>query len=306
MYSISNQDQSRYYRDRHLDRDTRNRYDKDSYRIYHRYERDQSGREKYYSFHQAVSHSDSQYYANSGHSSQSGSYIYSHMTSHKQRQNEHEHEYKHYPVTQQRDDHYHSRYSQQGNYRHLVSRSSPYSQTVGSQPTAYSHSPSMTHSVTQLAADSHHQSQSTTSSFSQVRTYYSNQSIGMTNAHPGGSSQSDGSWSSANFHYQIGQGGSLQADESQSSANLHIQTASSQSAAQFHNHVDRSQPATHSFIQLTNDAFIPISHSLSPSELKTLKDKLLNVEQGLLDAKNKLFNNLAEQKRKLKNMKEQS
>ena len=34
--------------------------------------------------------------------------------------------------------------------------------------------------------------------------------------------------------------------------------------------------------------------------MKTLKDKLLNVEQGLLDAKNKLFNNLAECKRKLK------
>ena len=92
----------------------------------------------------------------------------------------------------------------------------------------------------------------------------------------------------------------MQPDESQSLANLPSQTASSQSAAQFHNHVDRSQPATHSFIQLTNDAFIPISHSLSPSELKTLKDKLLNVEQGLLDAKNQLFNNLAEHKRKFK------
>ena len=76
--------------------------------------------------------------------------------------------------------------------------------------------------------------------------------------------------------------------------------ASSQSAAQFHNHVDRSRPATHSFIQLTNDAFIPISHSLNPSELKTLKDKLLNVEQGILDAKNQLFNNHAEHKRKFK------
>ena len=92
----------------------------------------------------------------------------------------------------------------------------------------------------------------------------------------------------------------MQPDGSQSSVNPHSQTASSQSAAQFHNHVDRSQPATHSFIQLTNDAFIPIYHSLSPSELKTLKDKLLNVEQGILDAKNQLFNNLAERKRKFK------
>ena len=92
----------------------------------------------------------------------------------------------------------------------------------------------------------------------------------------------------------------MQPDESQSSANLHSQTASSQPAAQFHNHVDRSQPATHSFIQLTNGAFIPISHFLSPSELKTLKDKSLNVEQGILDAKNRLFNNLAGCKRKFK------
>ena len=83
-------------------------------------------------------------------------------------------EYKHYPVAQQTDDHSHARYSQQGNYRHLVSRSSSYSQTVGSQPTAYSHSPLMTHPVTQLAADSFHQKQSTTSSFSQLRTCYSN------------------------------------------------------------------------------------------------------------------------------------
>ena len=171
---------------------------------------------------------------------------------------------------------------------------------MGSQPTAYSHSPSMTNPVTQLAADSFHQKESTISSFSQLRTCYSNQSVDMTNSHPGGPSQSDDSWSLACFHYQIGQGGSLQPDESQSSANLHSQTASSQSAVQFHNHVDRSQPATHFFIQLTNDAFIPISHSLSPSELKTLKDKLLNVEQGLLDAKNQIFNNLAEHKRKFK------
>ena len=158
----------------------------------------------------------------------------------------------------------------------------------------------MTHPVTQLPADSFHQRQSTTSSFSHLRTCYSNQSVDMTNSHPGGSSQSDGSWPSASFHDQIDQGGSLQPDESQSSANLHSQIASSQSAAQFHNHADRSQPATHSFIQLTNDAFIPISHSLSPSKLKTLKDKLLNVEKGILDAKNWLFNNLAECKRKFK------
>ena len=34
--------------------------------------------------------------------------------------------------------------------------------------------------------------------------------------------------------------------------------------------------------------------------MKTLKDKLLNVEQGLLDTKNQLFNNLTERKRKFK------
>ena len=39
---------------------------------------------------------------------------------------------------------------------------------------------------------------------------------------------------------------------------------------------------------------------MSPLELKTLKDKLLNGEQGILDAKNQLFNNLAEHKRKFK------
>ena len=101
--------------------------------------------------------------------------------------------YKHYPVAQQTDDHSHSRYSQQGNYRHLVSRSFSYSQTVGSQPPGYSHSPSMIHPVTQLPADSFHQKQLTTSSFSQLRTCYLNQSVDMTNSHPGGSSQSDDS-----------------------------------------------------------------------------------------------------------------
>ena len=82
MYSISDQDQSRYYRDRHLDRDTRNRYDKDSYRDHHNYDRDQTGREKHYGYH----HSDLQYYSHSRHSSQSESYRHSHMTLYEQRQ----------------------------------------------------------------------------------------------------------------------------------------------------------------------------------------------------------------------------
>ena len=140
---------------------------------------------------------------------------------------------------------------------------------------------------------------STTSSFNQSRAY-SNQIIDMTTSQPGGSSQSDGSWSSASFHYQIDQGSSLQPDGSQSSADVHSQTASSQSTNQFHNHADSSQQEACPFIQLTNDAFIPIDHSLSPSELRTLKDKLLNAEQGLLDAKNKYFNNLTECERKFK------
>ena len=204
------------------------------------------------------------------------------MTSHEQRQNEYE--YKHYPSTQQRDNHSYSRYySQQDNCRHLGSRSPSYSQTVGSQSTA----------------DSFHQMKSTTSSFNQSRAY-SNQIIDITTSQPGGSSQSDGSWSSASFHYQIDQGGSLQPDGSQSSANVYSQTASSQSTNQFHNHADSSQQEACPFIQLTNDAFIPIDHSLSPSELRTLKDKLLNAEQGLLDAKNKYFNNLTECERKFK------
>ena len=86
----------------------------------------------------------------------------------------------------------------------------------------------------------------------------------------------------------------MQPDGSQSSANVHSQIASSQSTAQFHNHAESSQQEAHPFIQLTNDAFIPIDHSLSPSELRTLKDKFLNAEQGLLDAKKKFLNNLAE------------
>ena len=220
------------------------------------------------------------------------------MTSHGQRQNEYE--YKHYPVTQQRDNHSHSRYySQQDNCRHLVSRQSSYSQTAGSQPTAYFHTkPICDKSL--LTPDSLQQTQSTTDSFNQSRAYHSNQIIDMTTSQLGGSSQSDGSWSSASFHYQIGQGGSLQPDGSQSSANVHSQIASSQSTAQFHNHADSSQQEACPFIQLTNDAFIPIDHSLSPSELRTLKDKLLNAEQGLLDAKNKYFNNLTECERKFK------
>ena len=40
------------------------------------------------------------------------------MRSYEQRQQDTE--YKHYPVAQQTDNHSHSRYSQQGNYRHLV------------------------------------------------------------------------------------------------------------------------------------------------------------------------------------------
>ena len=90
MYSISDQDQSRYYRDRHLDRDTRNRYDKDSYRDYHNYDRNQSGREKHYGYH----HSDLQYYSHSRYSSQSESYGHSHMRLYEQRQQGTE--YKHY------------------------------------------------------------------------------------------------------------------------------------------------------------------------------------------------------------------
>ena len=66
MYLISDQDQSRYYRDRHLDRDTRNIYNKDSYRDDHNYDKDQSGREKHYGYH----HSDLEYYSHSRHSSQ--------------------------------------------------------------------------------------------------------------------------------------------------------------------------------------------------------------------------------------------
>ena len=90
MYSTSDWDQYRYYRDRHSDRDTRNRYDKDSYVDYHRYEREQLGRDKHYGYHQAVSHSVSQYYGNSRHSAQSESCRHSHMTPHDQRQNEYE------------------------------------------------------------------------------------------------------------------------------------------------------------------------------------------------------------------------
>ena len=205
------------------------------------------------------------------------------MTSHEQRQNEYE--YKCYPVAQQRDNHSHSRYySQQDNCRNLVSRPSSCSQTAGSQPTACFHTkPICDKSL--LTADSLQPTQSTTDSFNQSRAYHSNQIIDMTTSQLGGSSQSDGSWSSASFYYQIGQEGSLQPDGSQSSVNVHSQIASSQSTAQFHNHADSSQQEAHPFIQLTNDAFIPIDHSLSPSELRTLKDKLLNAEQGLLDAK---------------------
>ena len=135
----------------------------------------------------------------------------------------------------------------------------------------------MTHSVTQSTADSFYQKQSTTSSLNQSRAY-NNQIIDMTTSQPGGSSQSDGSWSSASFDHQMGQGGSLQPDGSQSSASVHSQTASSQLTSQFLNHADSSQQEAFPFIQLTNDAFIPIDHSLSPSELSTLKDKLLNAE----------------------------
>ena len=298
LYSTNDRDQYRYNMDGYWDRDARNSYDQDICRDYCRSERDQSRREKYYGYHQEASSSESQYYAHSRYLTQSESYRHSQMTSHEQRQNEYE--YKHYPVTQQRDNHSHSRYySQQDNCRHLVSRPFSYSQTAGSQPTAYFHTkPICDKSL--LTADSLEQTQSTTDSFNQSRVYHSNQIIDMTTSQLGGSSQSDGSWSSASFHYQIGQGGSLQPDGSQSSANVHSQIASSQSTAQFHNHADSSQQEARPFIQLTNDAFIPIDHSLSPSELRTLKDKLLNAEQGLLDAKNKYFNNLTECERKFK------
>ena len=284
--------------DGYWDRDARNSYDQDICRDYHRSERDQSRREKYYCYHRGASSSESQYYAHSRYLTQSESYRHLQMTSHEQRQNEYE--YKHYPVTQQRDNHSHSRYySQQDDCRHLVSRQSSYSQTAGSQPTAYFHTkPICDKSL--LTADSLQQTQSTTDSFNQSRAYHSNQIIDMTTSQLGGSSQSDGSWSSASFHYQIGQGGSLQPDGSQSSANVHSQIASNQSTAQFHNHADSSQQEACLFIQLTNDAFIPIDLSLSPSELRTLKDKLLNAEQGLLDAKKKFLNNLAEIDRKFK------
>ena len=282
LYSTNDRDQYRYNMDGYWDRDARNSYDQDICRDYCRSERDQSRREKYYGYHQEASSSESQYYAHSRYLTQSESYRHSQMTSHEQRQNEYE--YKHYLSTQQRDNHSYSRYySQQDNCRHLGSRSPSYSQTVGSQSTA----------------DSFHQMKSTTSSFNQSRAY-SNHIIDITTSQPGGSSQSDGSCSSASFHYQIGQGGSLQPDGSQSSANVHSQIASSQSTAQFHNHADSSQQEAFPFIQLTNDAFIPIDHSLSPSELRTLKDKLLNAEQGLLDAKKKFLNNLAEIDRKFK------
>ena len=298
LYSTNDRDQYRYNMDGYWDRDARNSYDQDICRDYCRSERDQSRREKYYGYHQEASSSESQYYAHSRYLTQSESYRHSQMTSHEQRQNEYE--YKHYPVTQQRDNHSHSRYySQQDNCRHLVSRQSSYSQTAGSQPTAYFHTkPICDKSL--LTADSLEQTQSTTDSFNQSRVYHSNQIIDMTTSQLGGSSQSDGSWSSASFHYQIGQGGSLQPDGSQSSANVHSQIASSQSTNQFHNHADSSQQEACPFIQLTNDAFIPIDHSLSPSELRTLKDKLLNAEQGLLDAKKKFLNNLAEIDRKFK------
>ena len=298
LYSTNDRDQYRYNMDGYWNRDARNSYDQDICRDYCRSERDQSRREKYYGYHQEASSSESQYYAHSRYLTQSESYRHSQMTSHEQRQNEYE--YKHYPVTQQRDNHSHSRYySQQDSCRHLVSRPFSYSQTAGSQPTAYFHTKRIC-DKSLLTADSLEQTQSTTDSFNQSRVYHSNQIIDMTTSQLGGSSQSDGSWSSASFHYQIGQGGSLQHDGSQSSANVHSQIASSQSTAQFHNHADSSQQEACPFIQLTNDAFIPIDHSLSPSELRTLKDKLLNAEQGLLDAKNKYFNNLTECERKFK------
>ena len=108
------------------------------------------------------------------------------MTSHEQRQNGYE--YKHYSVTQQRDNHSHSRYySQQDNCRHLVSRPSSYSQTAGSQPTACFHiKPICDKSL--LIADSLQQTQSTTDYFNQSRAYHSNQIIDMTTSLLGGSS----------------------------------------------------------------------------------------------------------------------
>ena len=262
LYSTNDRDQYRYNMDGYWDRDARNSYDQDICRDYHRSERDQSRREKYYGYHQEASSSESQYYAHSRYLTQFESYRHSQMTSHEQRQNEYE--YKHYPVTQQRDNHSHSRYySQQDNCRHLGSRPSSYSQTAGSQPTACFHT-KLVCDKSLLTAGSLQQTQSTTDSFNQSRAYHSHQIIDMTTSQLGDSSQSDGIWSSASFHYQIGQGGSLQPDGSQSSANVHSQMASSQSTAQFHNHAGSSQQEACPFIQLINDAFIPVGHSLSP------------------------------------------
>ena len=138
LYSTNDKDQYRYNMDGYWDRDARNSYDQDICRDYRRSESDQSRREKYYGYHREASSSESQYYAHLRYLTQSESYRHSQITSHEQRQNEYE--YKHYPGTQQRDNHSHSRYySQQDNCRHLVSRQSSYSQTAGSQPTAYFH-----------------------------------------------------------------------------------------------------------------------------------------------------------------------